>query len=87
MRALGAEGAALVDNGALTPLNAAGAFWDRKRQRAVNALLLRQDFSGPFTGITRPMLSAGRTELGYVAALTKAYDAPAKTAPPRSALC
>ncbi len=82
LRALGAEGAALVDNGALTPLNAAGAFWDRKRQRAVNALLLRQDFSGPFTGITRPMLSAGRTELGYVAALTKAYDAPAKTAPP-----
>ena len=82
LRALGAEGAALVDNGALTPLNAAGAFWDRKRQRAVNALLLRQDFSGPFTGITRPMLSAGRTELGYVAALTKAYDAPAKTRPP-----
>ncbi len=82
LRALGADGAALVDSAALTPLNAEGAPIDRKKQRAINAMLLRQDFSGPFAGITRPMLNAGRTELGYMAALARAFRAPAKAAPP-----
>ena len=82
LKAFGADGAALVGSDSLSPLTAEGAPIDRKKQRAVNAMLLRQDFSGPFAGITRPMLSAGRTELGYVAALARAFRAPAENAPP-----
>ena len=82
LRTLGADGAALVGSDSLLPLTGAGAPMERRKRRALNALLLRQDFSGPFSGITRPMLSAGRTELGYVAALERAFDAAPEDAPP-----
>ena len=75
LEALGADGAALVEGEQLTPLNSLGAPLERRQRRQVNALLLRQDFSGPFAGITRAMLPAGRTELGYVADLARAFRA------------
>ena len=67
--------AALVRSDSLLPLTGSGAVVERKKRRAINALMLRQDFSGPFAGITRPMLAAGRTELGYVAATARGFRA------------
>ena len=46
LRALGADGAALVGSDQLFPLTGAGAPLERGKRRALNALLLRQDFSG-----------------------------------------
>ena len=82
LRTLGADGAALVSSDSLLPLTASGASVERKKRRAINALMLRQDFSGPFAGITRPMLAAGRTELGYVAATARGFRALPEDAPP-----
>lgn len=82
LSSLGADGAALVDSAAMTPLGPEGAPLERRQRRTIDAMLLRQDFSGPFTGITRPMTSAGRTELGYIAALCRAFRASAQSAPP-----
>ena len=75
------DAAALVGSDGVTVLNGRGAVLTRKRQRAMTTLLLRQDYSGPFTGITRPPVNSGRTELTYVAWLAGRFAAPAKEAP------
>ncbi|NLF27081.1 MAG: NTP transferase domain-containing protein [Clostridiales bacterium] len=82
LKSLGADGAALVDSAFLTPLTKEGALLPRKRQRSIASMLLRQDFSGPFSGITRPMVAVGRTEFPYVASLSRAFRAHSENAPP-----
>lgn len=78
----GADGAALVGGSGLTPISQSGAPLTRNRQRAVQTLLMRQDFSGPFSGITRPVFSAGRTELAYISSLASAFHAEGARIPP-----
>lgn len=82
LKTLGVDGAALVDSAFLTPLSKEGSSLPRRRQRSIAQLLIRQDFSGPFTGITRPMISLGRTELSYVSSLAKAFCPHVENAPP-----
>ena len=78
---LHADGAMLVEADALIPLNAMGAGLTEKCQRNVLKLLERQDFTGPFTTITRPMTSAGNTFAAYAADAADMFDADPTRAP------
>ena len=66
-RDLHAGAAMLVEEARLIPLDDRGARLNERRQRAVLKLHERQDFAGPFSGITRGMQAAGRTDIGYIA--------------------
>ena len=86
LRALRADAALLVEEDKLTPLSAGGACLPERTQRAILKLFERQDFSGPFSGITRPMQSAGHTDIPYVAACAARFEADPLYAP-EIALC
>ena len=80
------DAALLVTEDRLLPLNRAGARIPEKDQRAILKLCERQDFSGPFSGVTRPMQSAGRTDIAYIAEAAACFTADPLLAPP-VALC
>lgn len=61
------DGAALVCDDRLIPLNDHGARILMRQQRSISTLNARQDFSCPFSGITRPVIDAGQTDLTYIA--------------------
>ena len=73
--------AALVDDGALLPLNAHGAPLSRRRQRGVAALLARQDYAAPFSGPVQPPLRYGRGDLAYTGARAALFAEDARRAP------
>lgn len=75
------DAAALVENGALFPLNEWGARLASKAQRSINALNARHDYSGPFTALTHPIRPAGLSELAYAADLTAIFSADPADAP------
>ena len=64
---LHAAAAMLVEEARLIPLDECGARLGERRQRAVLKLYERQDFAVPFSGITRGVQAAGRTDIAYVA--------------------
>ena len=76
----------LVQADRLIPLNQLGAYLHEKQQRAILKLCERQDFPGPFTGLTRPMQSAGRTDIAYIAEAASCFTADPLLAP-SVALC
>lgn len=72
---MGCKGAALVQEDRLIPLNELGARILSRQQRSIITLNARQDFSGPFTGITRPIIEADQSELSYIAAVAARFSA------------
>lgn len=78
--ALHTDAAALVADSRLIPLIENGARLPAKLQRAVNTMNARHDYSGPFTGLTRPVLSAGQTEISYIADAAACFRADPKSA-------
>jgi len=78
---LHADAALMVCEEGLLPLNGLGARISEKQQRAILKLCERQDYSGPFTGLTRPLQSAGRTDLSYIAAAAARFSADPELAP------
>lgn len=83
---LHAEGALLVQEESLLPLNRLGARLPEKLQRPILKLCERQDFAVPFSGVTRSLQSAGRTDIAYVADAAACFSADPLLAPP-VALC
>lgn len=81
-----ADGAMLVEDDRLIPLDAAGAILAERAQRSILRLLERQDFAGPFSGVTRPLRAAGPTDAPYVADCAAEFGADPLYAPP-VALC
>lgn len=74
------DAAMLVTDRRLIPLSANGARLSAKVQRAINTMNARHDYSGPFTGLTRPVLSAGQTEIAYIADAAACFEADPKCA-------
>ena len=81
LSAMRCDGAALVSEDRLIPLNANGARVFSRQQRSIVTLNARQDFSGPFSGITRPVIDAGQTDLTYIAMASEHFDADPTKAP------
>lgn len=75
------DAAALVTDRRLIPLNENGARLSSRLQRAVNTMNARHDYSGPFSGLTRPMQSAGQTEIAYIADSAACFEADPRSAP------
>lgn len=87
LKGLRSDAAALVEDDRLMLLDGHGARLGADKQRAISALLLRQDYSGPFSGVTPPILSAGRTEISYIAHLASAFAADPADAPEIAMYC
>ena len=81
MRSLHSDAALLVEEDRLIPLLANGARLPERIQRAILKLFERGDFCGPFSGITRPMQSAGATDAAYVADVATEFQADPACAP------
>ena len=79
--ALMCDAALLVEPDRLVPLSATGARLSERTQRAILKLLERQDFSGPFHGVTRPIQPAGCADAPYVAACAALFAADPLLAP------
>ncbi|MGI6239042.1 MAG: sugar phosphate nucleotidyltransferase [Christensenellales bacterium] len=75
------DGALLAGTEWATPYAADGCRLSIAQQRAVSALMARQDYPQPFSGITHPVTSSGRSEHAYVAMLASAFSAKAEGAP------
>ena len=75
------DGALLVTEKGLLPLASSGACITERRQRAILKLAERRDFPAPFSGVTRPMTSLGRTDLSYISAAAAHFTADARFAP------
>ena len=80
-RTLRAPAAAWIESGCLIPLNERGALLSSREQRAINAMLARHDYSGPFSRLTRPILPAGLTDFAYVADAAADFTADPADAP------
>lgn len=78
---LHADAAALVTDSRLIPLNENGARLPARLQRAVNTMNARHDYSGPFSGLTRPVLAAGQTDFSYIADAAACFEADPLCAP------
>lgn len=65
----------------MIPLGKNGARLSPKLQRLINTMYARQDYSGPFSGITRPILSGVHSEIAYIADTAACFAADAKFAP------
>lgn len=87
LRSLHADGAMLVEEDRLLPLNQLGACLAEKEQRAILRLCERQDFSGPFMSVTHSMQSAGSTDAAYVASAAARFTADPRLAPPVALCC
>lgn len=75
------DAAALVSDDRLVPLNENGARISSKLQRSVNAMNARHDYAGPFSGITKPVTGAGKTEIAYIADAAACFEADPHHAP------
>lgn len=73
--------AALVTDSRLMPLNANGARLPSKLQRAVNTMNARHDYAGPFCGLTRPVQTAGQTDITYIADAAACFESAPRSAP------
>ncbi|MBE5767130.1 MAG: hypothetical protein E7335_08220 [Clostridiales bacterium] len=62
----GTDAAIWVTGSHFYPINASGSFPGKNAQRSIITLLRRGDFASPFSGITHPVISAGRTDLFYI---------------------
>ena len=78
---LHAGAAMLVEEARLIPLDECGVRLPERRQRAVLKLYERQDFAGPFSGITRGIQAAGRTDIGYIAGAAAVFSGEAARMP------
>jgi hypothetical protein len=76
------DGALLAGSTRITPFAADGCALSLSDQRALCALLSRQDYPQPFSGITHPVTQSGRSEHAYVAMLASAFLADPAHAPP-----
>ena len=65
LSSIGADGALWIADNRLYALDAQGAALDKAAQRAIATLLARGDYTAPFSGITHPVISLGRTDLYY----------------------
>ncbi len=81
LKILGADAALMVEEDRLTPLDGAGVRLKERIQRSILKLFERQDFAGPFSGVTLPMESAGNTESVYVATAAAMFQADPLYAP------
>ena len=81
LSSLRADAAALVCDDRLIPLNANGARISNRQQRAINTMHARHDFTGPFCGITRPVISAGHTDIAYIADAAACFEGDGHRAP------
>ena len=92
-KVFGAAAALMVEEDGLIPLDAAGVRLKERTQRSILKLFERQDFAGPFSGVTLPIESAGNTQGAYVAAVAAMFQADPLYAPhlvvhaPGSHLC
>lgn len=86
LKSLRADAAMLVEDARLIPLCSDGARIPEKTQRAILKLCERQDYAGPFSGITRAIQSTGRTDIAYIADAAAAFEADPLLAP-EIALC
>ena len=75
------DGAALVNEDRLIPLNEVGARIFTRQQRSIITMNARQDFSGPFSGITRPIVDAGQSDISYIAEAADRFAADPSEAP------
>ena len=75
------DAAAMVTDSRLIPLNKNGARLSSKLQRAVNTMNTRHDYTGPFCGLTRPVQSAGQTDIAYIADAAACFESDPKSAP------
>ncbi len=75
------DGALMAGSTCVTPFAADGCALSLSDQRAVCALLSRQDYPQPFSGITHPVAQSGRSEHAYVAMLATAFLADPAQAP------
>ena len=85
-RSLRTEAAMLVEEARLVPLDDSGSRLPERRQRAILKLYERQDFSGPFSGITHTLQTAGHTDMAYIAEAASQFSGNA-AAMPRIAIC
>ncbi len=81
-RMLRADGAALVTEGGLLPLDGHGARLLSRRQREILARNARQDFAAPFASDAPPIRPAGPTDAAWVAEAAARFTADADAAPP-----
>lgn len=79
---LRADGALLLTDNRMIPLNASGARLSAAEQRKVNTLNARHDYAAPFTGLTRPVLRAASADLTYIADAAHGYRARTEGVPP-----
>ena len=75
------DGALHVTEDGITPLTPKGARIPERRQRAILKLAERGDFPAPFSCLTRPTTSLGRTDLPYIAAAASHFTADTRLAP------
>ncbi len=80
------DAAMLVEDASLLLLCADGARIPERTQRGILKLCERQDYAGPFSGITRAMQPAGRTDIAYVADAAASFEADPRLVP-EIALC
>ena len=78
---LRADGALLADASGVTPFAGDGCRISLGDQRAICALVARQDFPQPFSAITHPLAPSGRSEHAYVAMLASAFTADPRQTP------
>lgn len=82
MSLMKADAAMLAASDRIIPLNKSACHLSDREQRTVNALIARQDFPRPFSGITHPVTASGRSEHAYTAMLAAAFTADASLCPP-----
>ena len=81
LASLRADAAAMVGEDRLIPLGANGARLPARQCRAIHTMNARHDYAGPFSGITRPVLSAGHTDIAYIAGAAACFTADPRRAP------
>ncbi|MEG1264255.1 MAG: sugar phosphate nucleotidyltransferase [Clostridia bacterium] len=66
-----ADGAIHVSRDRMLPLLGEGQVLGREQARKVLGLIARADYAMPFSGVTKPPIAMGATDLGYVNALIR----------------
>lgn len=74
-RMIRADGAMLIEEDGIIPLNRSGVPLSSRELRAIRKMNDRHDFCAPFTAIARPLQRADGMQIGYRAHVAAAYRA------------
>ncbi len=72
-RMIGADGAMLIEDDGIIPLDRSGISLSCRQLRSIRKVNDRHDFCAPFTAIARPVQRADGLQIGYITHIAAAY--------------